>query len=216
LTDLETLRDRIEDQLKDSGNADWATGELDNALRIALAELSTLSPSRGVATIDAVASQFEYSLAGITGLQSVVEVWYPYLATDESYKKPHPVKWRMLTDGTLYLDVDEDPEAAYKLRVFYDKVQTLAGLDAAAATTLNEAEKAALVLGAAGYAATARAVYITDRVSVGGSQAAERLADWGRRMVGAFQQRAYALGQRDAMDEDSRIGWWSADKWDGE
>jgi hypothetical protein len=216
LTDLETLRDRIEDQLKDAGNADWTTGELDNALRVALAELSTVCPARAVATVDAVAGQREYSLAAISGLQGVVEVWYPYLSTDAELKKPHPVKWRMLTDSVLFLDVDEDPDATYDLRVFYDKVQTVAGLDSAAATTVNEAEKAALVLGAAGYAATGRAVYLTDRVSVGGAQAVERLADWGRRQVGAFQQRIYALGQRDAAEDDARVGWWSADKWDEE
>ena len=215
MTDLTDLRDRIEDYLTDSGNADWTTGELDNALRVALAELSTMSPSRASASVDAVTGQYEYSLSSITGLQAVVEVWYPYLSTDDEWKKPHPVKWRMLSDGVVYLDVDQDPDSAYDLRIFYDKTQTVTGLDAAAATTVNDAEKAALIVGAAGYAATAKAVYLTDRVSVGGSQAAERLADWGRRQVGAFQQRVYQLGAREAAEEDSRIGWWRADKWDG-
>jgi hypothetical protein len=213
MTDHTDLRNRIEDHLKDSGNADWSTSEIDNALRIALHELSVSLPSRSVATVDAVDGQYEYSLSGISGLVEVVEVWYPYLSTDDTYKKAHPCKWRMLDDSTLYLEVDEDPDATYDLRIFFDLVQLLNGLDGASSTTLNEAEKSALVIGAAGYAAVALAVDKVDTIVIGGS-APEDLRKWGWARITEFRQRVYDLAVIQDAGEDSRIGWWSADKWD--
>ncbi len=213
MTDHTDLRDRIEDHLKDSGNADWSTSEIDNALRIALHELSVALPARAVATIDAVDGQYEYSVSSISGLVEVVEVWYPYLSTDDTYKKAHPVKWRMLDDTTLYLEVDDDPDDTYDLRVFYDKVQTLNGLDGASATTLGEAEKSALVVGAAGYAAVALARSKVDTITIGGS-APEDLRKWGWARITEFRQRVYDLSVIQDAGEDSRIGWWEVDKWE--
>ncbi len=214
MSDLTTLEARIQDLVKDSGAADWTTAELDQAMRLALSELSQLCPARAVASVDAVDSQYEYSLSSITGLVAVVEVWYPYLSTDDSYKMPNPVKWRMLDDTTLLLeDLDEDPDSDYDLRVFYDKVQTLAGLDAASATTLNDAEKSCLVLGAAGYAAIAKAQYLANRVTTG-EDAALMVSKWGNARLAEFKQRAFQLGQADAVADDARVGPWSVDKWD--
>jgi len=206
MTDHTELRDRIEDMLKDASNADWSTGEIDNALRIALHELSLALPSRAVTTLDAVDGQREYDVSSVSGLLQVVEVWYPYLSTDASYKLPHPVPWRMLDDSTLFLDVDADPDAAYDLRVFYDRLQTLAGLDGAAATTLNAMEQSALVFGAAGYCAVALAVDKVDKVTIG-KGASEQLRRWGWSRVMEFRQRLADLALIADAGEDSRIGW---------
>jgi hypothetical protein len=207
LTDHTDLRDRIEDMLKDASNADWTTGEIDNALRIALHELSLALPSRAVTTMDAVADTWEYSLSTVTGLLQVTEVWYPYLSTDESYKRPHPVKWRMLDDTTLWIDDDLDPDATYDLRIFYDQLQTLAGLDGASTTTLNAMEKSALVFGAAGYCAVALAVDKVDKVTIGRG-ASEELRKWGWARVMEFRQRIADLALIADAGEDARIGWW--------
>jgi hypothetical protein len=212
MTDLTDLRDRVEDFLKDATNADWTTSELDNAIRIALHELSVSLPAREITTMDAVDDKYEYDVSTVSGLVGIVEVWYPYLATDADYRKPHPVKWRMLDDSTLYLHVDEDPDSSYKLRIFYDRDQTLAGLDGAEATTLNAAEKSALIFGAAGYAVVALARDKIDAVTFG--MAAEDLRKWGWARVTEFRQRVQALAEIQDAGEDSRIGWWSADKWD--
>jgi hypothetical protein len=124
-TDLDTLRDRVEALLTDASNAEWSTGELDNAIRLALYELSAALPVRAAATKDAVDEAWEYDLSAISGLVSVVEVWYPYLSTSDTYKRAHPVKFRMLTDAVLLIEVADTPDDAYDLRIFYDKVQTL-------------------------------------------------------------------------------------------
>ena len=126
---------------------------------------------------------------------------------------PHPVNWRMLTDSLLYLDTVEDPDDAYDLRVFYDQVHKLAGLDGAAATTLSEAQQSALIFGAAGYAAVALAMDKVDTVAVGGSAAAD-LRKWGWARILEFRQRIGEMADREVQGEDSRIGWWPADKWD--
>jgi hypothetical protein len=206
MTDHTDLRDRIEDMLKDATNADWSTEEIDNALRIALHELSLALPSRAVTTLDAVDDSCEYDISSVTGLLQVVEVWYPYLSTDDSYKIPHPVKWRMLDDTTLFLDVDEDPDGSYDLRVFYDRLQTLTGLDGAASTTLNAMEQSALVFGAAGYCAVALAVDKVDKVTIG-KGASDQLRKWGWARVMEFRQRIGDLALIADAGEDSRIGW---------
>ena len=213
MTDHTDLRDRVEDFLKDATNSDWTTSELDNAIRIALHELSSALPSRALTAIDAVDDQYEYDISGISGLVAIVEVWYPYLSTHDTYKKPHPVKWRMLADDTLYLDISDDPDDTYDLRVFYDKLQTLNGLDGASATTLSEAEKSALIFGAAGYAAVAMAMDKIDAVVIG-ADAPEDLRKWGWARILEFRQRFGELADREVAGEDSRVGWWSADKWD--
>lgn len=215
-TDLETLEARVQALVKDSGAADWTTSELDQAIRLALSELSQLCPARYEATLDVVDGQYEYdldSLALLPELQAVVEVWYPYLSTDDTYRLAHPVKWRMLSVHVLLIEPDEEPDASYKLRLFYDKVQQLEGLDSAVSTTLNDAEKSCLVLGAAGYAAVAKAQYLANRVTTG-EDAAQMVGKWGNARIAEFKQRAFQLAQHDSMGDDARIGWWPADEWD--
>jgi hypothetical protein len=213
-TDLETLRDRIEALLTDASNVEWSTGELDNALRLALYELSSVLPVRASATIDAVADTWEYSVASISGLVAVVEVWYPYLSTIRSLRQPHPVRFRMVSDGVLLLEGVESPDSSYDLRVFYDKVQTLTGLDSASATTLGDAEKAALVIGAAGYAAIGKARDVTNEVTIGVGVPAV-LEKWGKSRLTEFEERIVALAAAANAGEDSRVGWGAVDKWDG-
>jgi hypothetical protein len=213
MSDLTDIRDRVEALLTDSGNADWSTSELDDALRLALYELSSVLPVRAVTTVDAVAQTWEYDLSSITGLVSVVEVWYPYLSTDEAYKRPHPVKFRMLTDAVLLLEGGDEPDAAYDLRIFYDKAQTVNTLDGATATTLSDAEKAALVIGAAGYAAVGKARDVTNEVTIGADVPAG-LQKWGEARLKDFQARIEGLVAVANAGEDSRIGWYPADKWD--
>jgi len=214
MSDLTDLVDRIESLLKDASNDVWETTELDEALRLALSELSGLVPARAVTTLDAVDDTWEYDISGIAGLIAVVEVWYPYLSTDATYKRPHPAKWRMLDDDTLLLEYEGgDPDAAYDLRIFYDKMQTITGLDSATATSVNEHENVALVVGAAGYAAQAKARSTLGQVNVG-ARTPEWYSAWSRARLKQFWAKVYELAAREDASEDSRIGWWQADKWD--
>jgi hypothetical protein len=212
-TDLETLRDRVEALLTDGTNAEWATAELDQAIRLGLYELSSVLPVRASATKDAVDDTWEYDVSAVSGLVAVVEVWYPYLATSDSYKTAHPVRFRMLTDAILLLEGCETPDDAYDLRIFYDKVQTLGGLDSAASTTLDDAEKAALVLGAAGYAAIGKARDVTNEVTIGAEVPAQ-LEKWGKARLSEFSELIEVLTSTANAGEDARVGPWKVDKWD--
>jgi hypothetical protein len=168
---------------------------------------------RASTTVDAVDDTWEYSLSSITGLVNVVEVWYPYLSTDDTHKRAHPVRFRMLTDAILLLECDETPDDAYDLRVFYDKVQTLAGLDGATSTSLSDSEKASLVLGAAGYAAIGKARDVTDEVTIG-AEVPVTLEKWGKARLEEFQAQVAVIAGVAREGEDSRVAWGPVDKWD--
>lgn len=215
MADIDTLRERVEALLTDSSNVDWSTAELDQALRLALADLSVALPVHSVTTLDAADETWEYSLSAVSGLVEVTEVWYPFLATDETYKRPHPVRWRRIDDATLLIDPPDDPDAApsardgaaFDLRLFYTKSQTIAGLDGATATTVSEAEKALLVRGCAAFAALARSRDVTNEVTVGAG-VPERLREWGLAMLQRFMAGLQALGMMDRQREDSRVEGW--------
>ncbi len=201
MTDLSDLRDRVEALLTDASNAEWSTGELDNALRLAMAELSTVLPVRAVTTKDAVDDTWEYDLSAVSGLANVVEVWYPYLSTSDTYKQPHPVRFRMLTDAVLLLECDERPDSTFARRIFSHTVHTLAYLDWAAAPSVDGAEKAALVLGAAGYAAIAKSRDVTNEVTIG-AEVPARLEKWGNARLSEFRERIVGLAAVANAGED--------------
>lgn len=205
-TALDTLRDRVEALLTDSSNAEWSTAELDQAIRLALSELSSYLPVAAATTVDAVDGVYEYDLSAITGPVGVLEVWYPYLAGTSVYGRPRPVQWRMISDTRLMIEPEEEPDAAYDLRIFYEEDHTLEGLDSATATTLSAAEKSALVIGAAGYAAIAKARGWTNEVTVGGD-AVSQLERWGKARLDAFTAALERLAERAVGDDDARVSW---------
>ncbi len=207
MADIDTLRERVEALLADPANAEWSTSELDQAIRLALADLSVALPVEAAATLDAADETWEYSLGTISGLVEVTEVWYPYLAGDVLYKRAHPIPWRRIDDSTLMIEPADDPDASYDLRVFYTRCQTVAGLDSATTTTVNEAEKALLVRGAAAFAALARSRDVTNEVTIG-SAVPERLREWGLAMMQRFVNGLEALGLMAAAAEDPRVGAW--------
>ena len=207
MADIDTLRDRVEALLADSSNAEWTTTELDHAMRLALADLSVALPVHYVTTLDAADETWEYSLSAISGLVEVTEVWYPYLSTDETYKRCHPVRWRRIDETTLLIEPEDDPDASYDLRVFYTQSQTVTGLDGATATTVSEAEKALLVRGCAAFAALAKSRDVTNEVTIGAG-VPERLRQWGLAMLQRFMAGLEALGMMDRQMEDSRTAGW--------
>lgn len=207
MADIDTLRDRVEALLADSSNAEWSTTELDQAMRLALADLSVALPVHCVTTLDAADNTWEYSLSAVSGLVEVTEVWYPYLASDDTYKRSHPVRWRRIDDATLLIEPEDDPKGDYDLRVFYTKSQTIAGLDGATTTTVSEAEKALLVRGCAAFAALAKSRDVTNEVTIGAG-VPQRLREWGLAMLQRFTAGLQALGMMDRQREDSRVEGW--------
>src|SRR5512143_2151234 len=79
-TNLASLRDRVERILADASNAIWATDDLDEGLRQALAEYSKIRPLSAVTTVNVVTATHELSISTVTGLIGVTRVWCPYTA----------------------------------------------------------------------------------------------------------------------------------------
>lgn len=206
-TDLDTLRDRVEALLSDTSNADWDTDALDAAIRLALDELSQSVPAVADEVLDAEDGVREYDLSELDGLVDVFEVWYPYDADDDDYSQAHPVPFRLLDRGTLYLESEDAPDAGYDIRVWYGVRHTIEGLDSATETTLNEEEKSALVIGAAGYAAIAKARELMNQVTIG-SDVPRALQRWGERRLAEFGRRLAGLWNVVAVGDDARVGGW--------
>ena len=95
--DLAGIRDRVEQVLVDTGNAIWATAVIDEAIRLILSEFSDAYPYSADDVLTLAADGREIDISSLTGLLNVVEVMWPYVATDW----PHPVvsDWRLLYDS---------------------------------------------------------------------------------------------------------------------
>ncbi len=159
---LATLRVRVAQLLYDVANAVFTTGVIDEGIRLALEEYSRAYPLRSVGTLAGVTTR-EPALASLTGLVSVWEVWFPYTAAAPEYP-PRLVEFDVLDNAgtlTLLLFTDQAPNGE-SARVFYNKAQTLNGLDGAAATTFEGVDDGLLVLGGAGYSCLSRSAVLTE------------------------------------------------------
>lgn len=117
MSNLTTLRDRVESLLKDAANARWTTGELDDAIRRALGRYTERRPLEKVTTLTLTADGREVSLGGVGDLLRPLRVWYPYTASDPEYP-PQWVTWEMHGPTTLFLDVADEPQAGDVVRLF--------------------------------------------------------------------------------------------------
>lgn len=183
---LTTARDRLEVVLQDSGNAIWATGDLDEALRQALEQYSRFRPAHAIGTITLAAAGREISISSLTGLLRVEKVWWDY----DSTAPGHPPQWRRFETwpgSIIYVNDQSQPASGDVVRVWYTKAHTLNGLDAAAATTLPLDDQAFLIAGAAAFAARFRAVELAEKATVDGA-VQSRLLDWASVMMAEFNE----------------------------
>ena len=160
---LATLRDEIEKDLKDSGNASFSADEIDRAVALALRDFNRTSPAEVVGTISAVDDQYEYSLSTLTGLLTITRVIYPYDDSDTDYPmiEVTPDVYADVLTMPAHLSMDD----AYKIRVFYTKPHTVNGLESETSTTIDDADRDLLALGAVAYAAKMYARYSVNRIN---------------------------------------------------
>jgi len=202
MSDLAALRDLVEMDLDDAGNATWSTGEVDRSIKRALVEYSRVSPQRAVGTVLLAADGREISLASLTGLTAVVRAWHPYTSTDPE----DPPEWRRweLWGTTLYILDGAEPVSGDSVRVYYHKGHTIKDLDAAASTTVPGEDEEVIVLGAGAYAAMQKA-----RGSVGAAGVSTETPEhWLRWAVGRMDAFYSALGDvrlRELRRIDKRV-----------
>jgi non-ribosomal peptide synthetase component F len=196
---LTTLRDRVEQALADSGNAIWSTSAIDEAIRQALHEYSKTRPQRAVGTITLSADGREISVSSLTGLLSVLEVWCTYTAADPEFP-PNRRGFQYWPEQTkIYVWDEYAPQSGDVVRVFYTKLQTLSGLDSATSTTFPDDDESLIAIGAAGYAATSRAVDLAEQVTLD-RLTAQQVRAWGLSKLQEFRSGLKTVARRMALE----------------
>jgi hypothetical protein len=155
---LATLRDRVELILADSGNAIWSTDDIDEGIRQALHEYSKVRPLRAISTLSISSTGREVDASSLTGILGVQEIWCTYTSSDPEFPPNRRAFTYWPDEQTIYVHDDYEPTSGDTMRVFFTKLQTLNGLDSATATGFLDDDETLIAIGAAGYAATSRAV----------------------------------------------------------
>jgi len=206
MANLATIRDRVEADLMDSTNATWSTAELDAHIRRALIRYSQVNPQCTAAALSSSDGVREYSLATLTGLKWINDVWYPYDDSDPEYPPNRP-QWSIL-DSKLRLEVDDEPSGAAteKIRVIYSTFHEIEDLDSASSTTLDAEGEQIVVIGAAAYAAEQLAQ--ARMASVNASEHAPlRWMQWAADRLQRFEDALETIRARANQIHDPRVQW---------
>jgi hypothetical protein len=154
--------------LFDTSNAIFSTTIIDGAIRQVLADYTQAVPLAMETVITLPGDGREIALNGISGLEQVTDVWYPYDSDgDEVWPPQRPLGWRLWWDDgspVLFLTPagQAQPQTDDEVRIFYTKPHTIQNLDSAAATTVLASHEEMIARGAAGFAALARAADLNE------------------------------------------------------
>lgn len=165
MSDLTTITTRIRALLHDPQGLFWAEEELEVNLRLALEMISDAHPPQATAVVTLANSGRMIPLEGLPGLRGVTEAWWPFdSARAEIDWPPNRVRaFRVVTHNgnkMLFLAAIHggQPRQGDEVRICYTCEHTIAGLDAAAETSLAPAEERLLITGAAALLALSAAV----------------------------------------------------------
>ncbi len=161
LTSMET---RVRQVLMDPLGTTWDKAAVDEGLRRALEEYSTRRPLHAVQALTLASNGREVALSTLTGLLRLTRVWFPYDASEPEYP-PAWCEFDVFDNGgeqLLFLQSDDEPAEGQAVRLFYQKLHTLNGLDGATATTFAANDEGLLALGAAGYCGLMRSVDLNE------------------------------------------------------
>jgi len=210
-TTLTTLRDRVEQTLQDTGNAKWATADLDEAINQALAAYSEHIPHRAITTVTLTADGREIDISSIT-YRDIERVWWDYDATDPD----HPPHWRtfeLWPGDILFVNDPDEPVTGDKVRIWYTADHTLNLLDSATATTFPTRHDSIIVQGASGFAAAARRVTILEDVNLN-EWAPRNLREWAELQLTTFYNALEEIAARQAALDSGTAAAAALDRWD--
>lgn len=216
MSTLAQIRDRVELVLADTGNLIYSTAELDEAIKAAVHEYTAVYPMLKEDDITLAADGREVSLSTLTGLVSVVEVWWPYDAADWP---PNRVKiWKQVDlAGVPYLYFSDiygsEPQSGEKVRVWYTVLHTLNGLDSATVSTVRADHENWIVTGAAGKAAMTRVVELEETTDVD-VYVVESLRAWARTKLREFFVALEGIRGESARRGVPWLDGFELDKWD--
>jgi hypothetical protein len=210
---LATLRDRVELMLADTGNAIWSTGDIDEGIRQALHEYSKTRPLRAVSTVNIGSTGREIDVSSLTGLLDVVEIWVDYTASDPEFPANRRSYAYWPDEQTVYVTDDYEPSSGDVMRVFYTKLQTLNGLDSETTTSVLLDDETLIATGAAGYAATSRAVDLAEQVTLD-RLTAQQVRAWGLAKLQEFRSGLKAVARRMALEGKGDVEVGNLDRWE--
>lgn len=211
---LTSLTARVRAVLMDSGASIWQDSDITEALRQAMAEYSRSRPLLAVTTLTLAASGREISIASVTGLIGVAEVWCPYTAAspeDPPNLRPFSLAFDL---GTIYVSGEYQPAAGDVLRLFYTKLQTLNGLDSATSSTFSAEDDSLLVTGACGFCTTTRGLDLTEKITIDSKITAQQVRAWGLGKLQEFRAALRDIARRHAGRGSSRVKLPGLDDWD--
>ncbi|MHB0877695.1 MAG: hypothetical protein ACYC5O_16790 [Anaerolineae bacterium] len=185
--DIGTYRQALAGLLKSQATDVWSDEELEAAIRLALVDLSQRLPRSLSADVTLEAAGRCVSLATLTDCLWVEEAWWPY----ESASLPANAVPFEVREGSLTLFTVGEPQAGDSVHLLYAGRHTIAGLDGADTTTLASDWRGVIALGAAGYAAAAKAVAMAREYSWPGG-AAVAMRNWSGMMLALFEARLKA------------------------
>jgi hypothetical protein len=216
-----SLRDRIEQTLFDVSNLIFPTGLIDEAIRQALEQYSSAYPRVVETDLTLTADGREISLATLTGLLEVIDVWYPYDSTSETFPPNEVIGWRVYWDDAipkLYIHTYQSaqPQSGEKIRIWYSTIHLLNGLDAALTTTIRSDHEHLLVIGGAAKCAMSRTADLIEELNIDLYEV-NLLGSWS-----LIKEREFQIELEKLRRQSARFGpqWpissgaWKLDKWD--
>ncbi len=220
MSTLAQIRTRLQVLLMDTGASIWDTTTLDEGIRRSLDQYSQVAPLEVETALTLPGDGWEIALSSLTGLLSVIRVYWPYDTTlDPDEQDSNKVlRWRLWWDDAqpvleLQTAANQMPETDEEVRIWYSKRQTIQDLDSAAATSIPTRHETGIIIGAAAQAALSRAV---DLVETSGTDMFQivLLGTWAR-----AKEREFAAWLRNIATELSASGapfaeGWKTDKWD--
>ena len=220
MTTLADFRNRTETILADTGNEIWNVAAIDEAIRQALHEYSRVRPRNAIDTIALSADGRELDIASLTDLLAVYAVWLPYTASDPEFPPNIRNFEHWVDQATLYFPDGAEPQASDVARVFYTALHTIQSLDGATSTTVPGDHETLIAQGAAGYAATSRAVDAAARRPLGGEGAvnpatAQQIRAWGLSRLHDFRAGLTRLARALARQSSAHVPLPPLDRWQG-
>jgi hypothetical protein len=218
---LAQFQSRLAAFLMDEANAVWPTTSLDESLRQALNEYSEANPLSMESVLTVPAAGREIALDGLSGLQQVTEIWWPYdsAASAQGWPPNRPRGWRLWWDdarAVLLLDADAgaEPQAGDEVRVWYTAGQRIQDLDGADATTVCAEHESLVVLGAAAYACWSRSVDQTETAATA-AVSTPNYAALALRFLKLFRARLQEIRSGHGQVRGASFGpGWRLDRWD--
>ncbi len=199
--DLTTLRERVALLLQDQGLDTWSAEALDQHLRAALWRYTRAAPRIHTTTVTLDGRRFTPGFA----YQEIIDLIYPYDPDEERYPPERPL-WHYTDDEAIFLEVVDAPKPGDQALISYTQAHTIAGLDGADTTTLDDQGADLIVRYAAALAIWQYASVLSDSVNVQ-AKAPEHLMTWARETLLQVERELEELRRRHSLSADPRIIW---------